>query len=537
MTRYLLDCTLRDGGYVNDWKFGREHISYLFTRQVSSGVDVIEVGFLDERRPFDPDRTIMPDTNAVNLIFGRLDSCQALKVAMIDYGTCAIERLQPCQECWLDGIRVIFKKEVMREAIEFCKKVRALGYLIFVQAVSITSYNEDELRDLIALVNDLQPYAMSMVDTYGLLEPEGLLKMIPVVDKCLSREIILGYHAHNNFQLGYANSITMLNSRLNRNILVDGTLYGMGKSAGNAPIELIAMYMNRQFGVRYDVTQMQEAIVSGILDIYAKQPWGYTLFYYIAAANKCHPNYVAYLMNRRTLSITAVNEILRQLPESERLNKNERLIERLYLDYQCKYCDDTVSTESLRQALSEKSVLILGPGASIATRKQRISEYIENISPIIVSINFIPESYRPDYLFLTNSLRYLQMTDKLSWEEYASIPIIATSNVTRTGGKFPYVVNYSRLLDDSADIPDNSMIMLLKFLREIGVKEVALAGFDGYTADDVNYYEKKMEYGFIREKAQSLNGYARRFLKEYERTVSLTFVTDSYYLHEQGDVI
>ena len=56
----LLDCTLRDGGYVNDWKFGHDNIESIFERLVDAGVDVIEIGFLDDRRPFDIDRSIMP---------------------------------------------------------------------------------------------------------------------------------------------------------------------------------------------------------------------------------------------------------------------------------------------------------------------------------------------------------------------------------------------------------------------------------------------------------------------------------------------
>lgn len=61
----LLDCTLRDGGYVNDWKFGYNNIISIFERLVDANVDVIEIGFLDDRRPFDIDRTIMPDTYSV----------------------------------------------------------------------------------------------------------------------------------------------------------------------------------------------------------------------------------------------------------------------------------------------------------------------------------------------------------------------------------------------------------------------------------------------------------------------------------------
>lgn len=68
----LLDCTLRDGGYVNDWKFGHDNMVSIFERLVDAGIDIIEIGFLDERREFDPDRSIMPDTKSVEKIMGCL---------------------------------------------------------------------------------------------------------------------------------------------------------------------------------------------------------------------------------------------------------------------------------------------------------------------------------------------------------------------------------------------------------------------------------------------------------------------------------
>ena len=121
MKPYLLDCTLRDGGYINDWEFGRDNIINIFERVVASGVEWIEIGFLDERRPFDPNRTIMPDTSCVEKIFGRLDKGGARVLGMIDFGTCSLDRLQPCAESFLDGIRVIFKKQNLRPAMAFCE--------------------------------------------------------------------------------------------------------------------------------------------------------------------------------------------------------------------------------------------------------------------------------------------------------------------------------------------------------------------------------------------------------------------------------
>ena len=126
----LLDCTLRDGGYLNDWRFGYTNIVSIFERLVDAKVDIIELGFLDDRRPFDIDRTIFPDTKSADKIYGSLDKKNAMVVGMIDYGTCAIENLAPCEESFLDGIRVIFKKGKMYPAMEFCRQVKALGYTI-----------------------------------------------------------------------------------------------------------------------------------------------------------------------------------------------------------------------------------------------------------------------------------------------------------------------------------------------------------------------------------------------------------------------
>ncbi len=527
--RFLLDCTLRDGGYINDWAFGKDNISYIFERQVSSGVDVIEVGFLDERRPFDPDRTIMPDTAAVDRIFGAMDKGRSMTVAMIDYGTCGIDKLSRCEDSWLDGIRVIFKKEIMHEAIAFCREVKALGYLVFAQAVSITSYNDDELRELVGLVNGCMPYAFSMVDTYGLLDGAGLDHIISVIDRDCDPSIILGYHAHNNFQLGYANAVGVLNTDLSRDILVDGTLYGMGKSAGNAPIELVAMYMNLHFGKNYDVLEMQEAISTCLLDLYRVQPWGYTLFYYIAALNRCHPNYVSWLMNKRTLSISSVNEILQRIPEAEKLGKNMKLLEQLYLEYQNNECDDAPAFETLKNALGGRPVLLIGPGKSLLTAADRVREYAKSEKLAVIAVNYVPGFVRPDFVFLTNSRRYIQLAGKVREHEKNGIRFIATSNVKRADGVFDLTLNYSGLIDPEAEFPDNSMIMLLKALMKAGVRETVLAGFDGYTQDDVNYFDQNREYSFVKDKADTLNEYARAFFRTCRENVSVRFLTPSRY--------
>ena len=529
MDKLLLDCTLRDGGYVNDWEFGHDNIVNIFERVVGSGVDFIEIGFLDERRTFDLNRTIMPSTDCVKKIFGKLDRKDAKVLGMIDYGTCDINNLQPCEESWLDGIRVIFKKDKMVPAMEFCRKVKSLGYLVFAQLVSVTSYSEEELLEIVTIANDVKPFALSMVDTYGLLNPEELKKIASILDQNLTPEIILGFHAHNNFQLGYINTMTVLNLPTDRNVLVDGTLYGMGKSAGNAPLELIAMYMNQNCGKNYLITEMQEAITTSVMDFQRKSPWGYQLFYYIAASNRVHPNYVQYLMNKRTLSITAINEILQKLPEDQKLEKNMKLIEELYIDYQQEECDDTDVIAKLGVELEGKQVLAIGPGLSMRKKESCVLEYIERNKPVTIAINYIPQKIHPNYLFVTNTTRYIQSATKLHEDENVDIRIIASSNLTKVERDFDYMINYSSVIDEIAEFPDNSMCMLIRTLMRCGCKEIALAGLDGYTPDNVNYFDEDKAYSFLKDKANSLNDYARNFFRSIRDRVTIKFVTDSEY--------
>ena len=524
----LLDCTLRDGGYVNDWNFGHDNLISIFERVIGAGTDIIEVGFLDERRPFDINRSIMPDTESVSKIWGNLDKKETMVLGMIDYGTCSLENIQPCESSYLDGIRVIFKKHLREQAIEFCGKLKALGYKVFAQLVSITSYNDEELLDLVRLANEVKPYAVSIVDTYGLLHQDTLMHYFTVLNDNLDLSISLGYHSHNNFQLGYANCIEMLSHSVERDVLVDATIYGMGKSAGNTPIELLSMHLNEHYGKNYQISQFLEAIDANIMNIYRQTPWGYNMFYYVAAANDCHPNYVSYLMEKRTLSVKAINEILAKIEGEKKLLYDEDCIEALYVDYQAIDIDDKMYYDELGKELKYMDVLLLGTGPNLNKQIDVVTNYINEYNPIVISINFIPEHVKTDFVFLSNSKRYVQLATALATHQ-GEVKVIATSNVTKTSGKFDYTLNYSDLLDYKAEIADNSIAMLLQVLIRLNANKVALAGFDGYKGNAKNYIHTNMEYDFGEEKANKHNKYMSTVLKEISKHIQLTFITDTLY--------
>lgn len=526
----LLDCTLRDGGYLNDWQFGHNNIVNIFERLVSAGVDIIEIGFLDERRELDYSRTIMPDTEALEKNYAKLDAGNSMLVAMIDYGTCGLENIAPCEESMLDGIRVIFKKHLRKEAMEFCGEIKKKGYKVFAQLVSITSYEDEELLDLISLANKVEPYAVSIVDTYGLLHQENLIHYFTLLNRHLNPNIAVGYHSHNNFQMAYANCIEFLAQNVERDIVLDSTIYGMGKSAGNAPTELLTMHMNQHYGKSYDTSQILEAIDSSVMGFQKETPWGYSMFFYICASNDCHPNYVSYLMNKRTLSVKSISQILDNLEHDKKLMYDVQYIEQCYIDYQTHEINDSLTYEKLAPILKGKSILILGPGKSIQESDKAVIEKAGDSADYTFAINFIPEDIHIQYLFLTNAKRYLMLSSRIM-EERNAYEIIATSNVTSMKDEFAYELNYSSLLDHDASIVDNSLLMLLKLLKRVQVKEIYLAGFDGYVGNGVeNYIEKNMEYVFTQEQAEEINTYVRKIISDYQSEISIHFVTDSLYM-------
>jgi 4-hydroxy 2-oxovalerate aldolase len=526
----LLDCTLRDGGFVNDWNFGLGSIKSIISRLEYAGLDIIEVGFIDERRSYDENRSIFPDTNSILPLFENIDRPKATIVGMIDFGTCSLDRISPQAVSCLDGIRVIFKKRDQDDALNFLVQIKEKGYKIFVNPVSITSYTDEEALLLIEKINRIKPYTVSVVDTYGLMHSTELLHYFELFNQELERDIILGYHAHNNFQMAYANSIVLMDKEFERTIVIDGSLYGMGKSAGNACTELLAMYMNEYCGRAFEISQLQEVIDVDIMKEYQKKYWGYNFEYYMAALNDCHPSYLQYLLDKRTLSVKSINEIVRTIQTDKKLSFDKTFIEKLYYEYQGKHCDDTLVVDILKKEFINKKMLLLGPGKTLQNNTDVINEFIHRNAPIVVSINFLNEVFPIDYVFMGNAKRYSQFFHVI-YREDVKVKIICTSNITEMGKKIDYMVNYSSLLVEVEPIRDNPLIMFLHLLKRIGIKEIWLAGFDGYVQDNAdNYYGDYVRFLYCQDNVVLRNEAIKNDLNVLSSSMQINSLTPTRYL-------
>lgn len=523
----LLDCTLRDGGYINDWEFGHSVITGTYKRLDVAGVDFIEVGFLDDRRPFDINRTIQPDTNCFNEIFRGVEKKLAIPVAMIDYGTCDIANIGDCSSSFIDGIRVIFKKEKIESALPFCKAIKEKGYKLFIQAISITAYSDLEMLEYVQKINEIKPYAFSIVDTYGLLDHRKLTNYFNLLNNNLDPDIIIGYHAHNNFQLAFSNSIKFLGLETKRTVVVDSTVYGMGKSAGNCASELISMHMNEKYGCNYDIDQFLEILDTDLMYIYKRHYWGYKYNFYISAMQNCHPNYVQFLLDKKTLSVSSINEILAKIPNDIKLLYDQQYIEKAYLDYQSNIIDDREAIDCISKELARKTIVLLGPGKTIESDRNKILEFINKKQALLISVNFEPNVYFCDYVFISNAKRYSKLADLA--EKEANSKLIITSNITAFDRPAEYVLNYQGLMREIGTNRDIALLLAIAALLKAGVDKVYLAGFDGFSIEKENYFDSK--YSFVRDDTQYIlsNETTIQGLRELSKRIDIRFLTDSLY--------
>ena len=529
MDKYsLLDCTLRDGGYVNDWEFGHNVITGIYKKLDLAGTEYIEVGFLDDRRKFDINRTIMPNTECFNALFENIPKLNAIPVAMIDFGTCDIRNIGECSASFIDGIRVIFKKEKIREALPFCQAIKEKGYKLFIQAVSITSYSDDELTEYVDKINNISPYAFSIVDTYGLLNSKKLTHYFKLIDEQLDPQISMGYHGHNNFQLAFSNTIRFLELKTERNLIADSTVYGMGKSAGNCASELISFHMNQYFEKDYDVSQILETLDTDIMPIYRKRYWGYSYNFFMSAMENCHPDYVKFLLDKRTLTASSIKEILDGIPEDKKLSFDRTVAEDEYIKFQNASDNESCQESELKELLSEQTIILLGPGGTIASNTEYITKKKEEKHAVIIATNFVPDQLECDFVFISNSKRYSKLANQLNGKKLES-KLIITTNVNPFDIKPNYKINYQSLIGEMNILIDNALILCISMLVHMKVTKVFLAGFDGFMDENSDYFDVSFSFGGTQEDRKIKNEETILSLIELKKNIEIEFLTPSLY--------
>lgn len=325
----ILDCTLRDGGYVNNWDFGYENIKKIIAELVNSKIEYIECGFFKKEK-YKSDKSLFNSFEQLENLLPK-SSNNTKFTLMINYGDFLNNEI-PLNKSKNIALRIVFKKEKRYEALEFCKNLKEKNYEIFINPMNTINYNSSELLELIEKINQIAPNVFTIVDTNGEMKNKDILSLFYLIENNLNPKIALGFHSHNSLQLSFSNAKTLLNQNTKRNLIIDSTIFGMGRGAGNLQSEVLTQYLNDNYNKSYNIISILKIIEEQINPIFTKKPWGYSVPYYLAATNSCHPNYATYLIKKQTLSLEKINTILKNIPENKKTNYDKELIKKLYIE-------------------------------------------------------------------------------------------------------------------------------------------------------------------------------------------------------------
>ncbi|MGN1133068.1 MAG: aldolase catalytic domain-containing protein [Oscillospiraceae bacterium] len=521
-TVHVLDCTLRDGGYCNQWQFGFENTKKIISGLVESDVDIIECGFLTNKIEYNPDLTKFNTLEQISAVIPE-NRDGKLFVAMMNYGEYNIDDLPEYDGSSVDGIRVAFHKKNLKESLSLCKQIKAKGYKVFIQAMVSLCYSDKEFLEMIHMVNELEPYAFYIVDSFGMMKSKDLTRLFYVVEHNLKNNIWIGFHSHNNMQLAYSNAQTLVGLRTNRNLIIDSSIYGMGRGAGNLNTELFIEFLNDNFEKNYQLKPLLNIIDEILNDFYQRNYWGYSLPNYISAAHNAHPNYAGYLDDKKTLTVEDMNEIFDMMDDEKKFSYDKEYMEKLYLKYMAMGKVQEEHKEELTNALKGKKILLIAPGKSSAVEKDKVIKAASEKNTVVISVNFNYSYADVDYIFTSNLRRFKEL-DNINKQK-----CIVTSNIS--ADEVYFQTKYKSLVSSDESVRDNAGLMAIKFLMGYDVEEIMLAGFDGYSHDDIdNYADKQMTFVTRNAVLDAMNKGMTSVLKEYSKQVKISFLTTAKHI-------
>ncbi len=475
----LLDCTLRDGAYITGGDFGTPSIGGIINKLTKANIDIIECGWL-KNPEYKDGSTYYQVPSDLHKYLSKKDP-RVTYVVMIDWDRYDLNLLPPCDGTSLDAIRVVFPHGKHWNGCEVAKKIKEKGYKVFLQAANTLAYSDEDLLDLARCVNEVKPVSLSVVDTFGAMYMSDLERILGVLDAELDNDIELGFHSHNNMQLSFALSIHFIEiMKGKRNLIVDASLCGMGRGAGNATTELIANYLNTKQHKYYDMNEIMDAIDIYMPTFQEKYKWGYSTPYFIAGMFQCHVNNIAYLQTNHRTNSRDMRNIIESLSVEDRRKYDYDLLERKYLENQARSVDDNEAMVKLKAAFDGRVVLLIGPGKTSSTEYEKVMSYISEFNPVIVFINALNPKYVGDYLFLINSTRYEYARDTYT-EQFISTKKILLSNIKTTGLQDELIINFDSVIKRGWEHFDNAIITCLRLMDKLEVVRVGIAGFDGFS--------------------------------------------------------
>ncbi len=289
----VLDCTIRDGGLMNNHQFSLDFVRTVFKALSEAGVDYIEVGYKNSRELFSPEEYgpwKFCDDDDIRKITDGIESNAKISV-MVDIGRVNVDDVKPASESPVDMVRVATYVKDIDKAIAMANSFHAKGYETTINIMAVSRDQGPALDEALQQIEaESKIDALYLVDSFGSFYQENIEDLVKKYQSLApSKEI--GFHGHNNQQLAFSNTIEAIIHGAN---YLDATVYGLGRAAGNCTLELLLGFLKNP---KFDIRPVLDLISKEFIPLREKLEWGYVIPYAIAGMLNEHPKMAMALRN------------------------------------------------------------------------------------------------------------------------------------------------------------------------------------------------------------------------------------------------
>lgn len=317
----ILDCTLRDGGHLNKWDFQRGFATDVYDAVKDTGIDFFELGYRStpdavpsagEFRYTSDEliRTITKEQNPTKIAI------------MVDAGKIAADDFADRKYSPIDLVRIAFYKDRFGEALQLTGQLTAKGYDVALNLMGIVDYTDSQSKIAINGVKNSPAKIIYISDSYGSMHPEEVTRFVELF-KQTGKPI--GLHPHNNLQLAFVNSLAAIKAGAE---YIDATVNGLGRGAGNLPLENILAHLNEHEKAAYNVKPVLECIEYTIPEL--KEiglRWGPNPVHAMTGTLGLHPNYGSRL-KEKGMSLANIYTALQKIQTNGDSGFNQRHLDK-----------------------------------------------------------------------------------------------------------------------------------------------------------------------------------------------------------------
>ena len=490
----MLDCTLRDGGYYNNWDFDPVLIKDYLEAMDSLKVDFVEIGFRSLKNDsFNGGVAYSTDTFLNNLsmprgLIGKIGvMINGAEIADTKSQNSSLEKLfKPKVESLVTLVRIACHVHEFKNCLPASKWLKKKGYLVGFNLMQIADRSLDEITEMAIAAKDYPIDVLYFADSMGSLSSDQLKNIINAFKSGWKKD--LGIHAHDNIGQAVSNSIEAVNSGIN---WVDSTVTGMGRGSGNAQTEYILLALANLRKSQGNFIKLLKLIDKYFKDMKKSYGWGTNPFYYLAGQYGIHPSYIQHMLQDKRYNeedILGVIDFLK-VKEGKKFSLDTLESARHF------YSSEPKGKWMPHTLLKEKTILILGSGPGVKKYQFEIETFVDQNKPYVIALNTqsnIKENLinarvachpvrlladckdhikLPQPLITPFSMLPDPLKKDLSQKEILDFGITI-------GKHFKFNENY-------CELPTSLVIAYALAIANSGLaNKIILAGFDGYNADD-----------------------------------------------------